>query len=370
MIRFVVLCFLLFTGFLIGQSNQQTEKDSALIQKDSIENKPFQLHFGFDGYFASNTADNSASSLPFFVSFSQNRKLQPNLVYADIKWERKQIRWHLTPAMGSFMKRNSATEKGFFKHILEASLGFRLFKSKNTWLDAGVLGSPYTNENPYSQEHLVLTRSLAAEYVPYYLAGFRLSHVPNPRLKVALFLINGWQQIYDMNHSKSLGTQLEFKPDSNNVFNWNTYVGQEGLKDASNFGMRYFSDLFWTHGFSNRFSVAMCTYAGIQQTKVNRRFWWQANTVLRYTSKRFGAANIRLEYYYDPTNAIVAPQIPEVGFNCTAFSVGYSYPLMTQMLLRIEFRYLQNRNAMLYQRSDGLFQKQLSILTMAFTFWI
>ena len=210
------------------------------------------------------------------------------------------------------MDQNSASKKGVFKHLLEANVGFKLSKTKNIWLDAGGLGSPYTNENPYSQEHLTLTRTLAAEYVPYYLAGARASWQINDRWKTALFLLNGWQQIHDINEKKSLGTQVEYKPNDRDLVNWNTYVGQEGVSGQSNYGMRYFSDVFWTHGFSEKISVASCVYAGIQRNNSQgNSFWWQANTAVHYSTKKYGAVSARLEYFYDPENVVVAPQIPE-----------------------------------------------------------
>lgn len=344
-------------------------KDS--IPKDSIVPvNAFQFHMGFDWYYTHNQKVQETSILPYFVSFGHNREIQQNLIYADLKWDKRRYRVHAVPAIGTFMDQNSASEKGIFKNLLEANVGFKLWKKRNIWLDAGVLGSPYTNENPYSQEHLTLTRTLAAEYVPYYLAGARASWQIDERWKVCVLLLNGWQQIHDINGQKSLGTQVEFKLNERDLLNWNTYIGKEGISGEANYGMRYFSDVFWTHGFSENISVASCAYAGIQNNsdKTND-FWWQANTAIRYSTKKFGSVSLRGEYFSDVNNAVIPSQILDNGFKCVAFSVGYGYRLLSTMLVRLEYRRLQSTHGSLYVNQKFNTYNQLDLLTAALTFW-
>ncbi|NJN00112.1 MAG: outer membrane beta-barrel protein, partial [Phormidesmis sp. RL_2_1] len=80
---------------------------------------------------------------------------------------------------GATFKLNQAGLKALFDEIYAASTEeqerTQLFKNKQIWLDAGVFGSPYTNESAISKDHLMYTRSFAPEYVPYYLAGVKLS---------------------------------------------------------------------------------------------------------------------------------------------------------------------------------------------------
>lgn len=324
---------------------------------------------GFDWYYALNPTDSKSSEFPFFVSFAQNRELQQNLIYLDLKLDRKRFRSHVVPALGTFMEQNSSSEKGVFKNLLEANLGIKPFKSHDIWLDAGILGSPYTNENPYSQEHLTLTRSLAAEYVPYYLAGARASWQFHKRWKACVFLLNGWQQIHDLNKQKSLGTQLEFKLTDRDLFNWNTYIGMEGVSGNIKYGMRYFTDVFWTHGFSEQISFASCAFAGIQKNTVTTDFWWQTNATIRYSIQKIGSLSLRSEYFHDPKNAIVAQQVSGNGFQCFGFSLGYAYHLLKSMLLRIEYRRLLSTRGNLYQTSGAVPKLDLDLFTAALTFW-
>jgi hypothetical protein len=359
---FRVLFILLLVTHAFGQDNDTLRKDSVTI-------KSFQFHMGFDWYYAINPGESKATKIPFFVSFAQNRALQQNLIYADIKWDRKRFRAHVVPALGTFMEQNSSAEKGIFRNLLEANIGVKPYKSRDIWLDAGILGSPYTNENPFSQEHLTLTRSLAAEYVPYYLAGARASWQINRYWKTCLFLLNGWQQIKDVNTAKSLGTQIEYKPNIRDVFNWNTYIGKEGISGQLNYGTRYFTDIFWTHGFTERFSLASCAFAGIQKNSTTTDVWWQGNIALRFSTHKFGSLSIRSEYVHDPKNVVVAQQIPGNGFQSYAHSVGYAYHLLKSMLLRLEYRRLQSARGYLFLTSDGVPQSHIDLFTTALTFW-
>ena len=330
----------------------------------------FELHLGFEWYYSYNSFSTSGSKLPLFVSFGHANELNQNMIYADLKLQKKRLRGHFLPAMGTFMEHNSASEKGIFKNLLEANVGVQLSKKRNIWLDAGVLGSPYSNESPFSMDQLVLTRSLSAEYVPYYLAGARLSGVHKDWLTWHLYLLNGWQQIADINSSKSFGSKIEMQLNPKNKLNVNTYIGKEGISGATTFGMRYFLDLFWVHDFSTKWTFISCGYAGRQQFLNNSgAYWGQLNGAVRYTTDKYGSFSFRAEYYLDSKNVVVAPLVESQGFKCFGYSVGYNYRLLKTMLFRVEYRRLDGQNGMLYSLSDGKTLPSLNLFTTALTFW-
>ena len=63
---------------------------------------------------------------------------------------------------------------------------------------------------------LVRSRGLGDVYKrqPYYLSGIKLTFPLSKKITLYTYLINGWQQIKDNNEKKSVGTQLEFKPNA------------------------------------------------------------------------------------------------------------------------------------------------------------
>ena len=202
------------------------------------------------------------------------------------------------------MNANYQQEKGSLKNLVEASVGYRIFKEKDIWIDYGVLGSPYTNESAISRDHLMYTRSLAPEYVPYYLSGAKISLPLSEKFTAYLYLINGWQQIQDQNRGKSIGTQLEFRPDSKNLINWNTYLGDERSATRPNDRLRAFSDVYWIHKSGKNWEFTSCFYGGFQnnlfQSFKSEVFWWQANFIARYSFTEKISLSGRWEYFSDP----------------------------------------------------------------------
>ena len=340
----------------------------SLPKKDSV--KTCELHMGIEWYYSYNSLFSAGSELPLFVSFGHANELNQNLIYAELKLNKGRFRSNFLPAVGTFMEQNSKSEKGIFKNLLEANLGFRLFQNRNIWVDAGVLGSPYSNESPFSKDQLVLTRSLSAEYVPYYLAGVRISGVRNYRLNWQVYLLNGWQQITDINSSKSFGSKLEMLLNSKNKLTCNTYIGKEGTVGTANYGMRYFLDVYWSHDFSSQLSFISCGYVGMQQFGgQNRANWGQINGALRYSTRKYGGISLRTEYYTDPKNVVVAPLQKNEGFNCFGFSLGYDYHLFETILFRFEYRRLDSKNGMLCSVPDGSIIPSLNLFTTALTCW-
>ena len=116
----------------------------------------------------------AGNTLPYMVSSAQNNTFAVNLAMLDIRYQTSGIRARLVPAFGTYMNANLANEPGTLKNLLEASVGVRISQKHDVWLDAGILGSPYTNENPVSKDQIMYTRSLSAENSPYYLSGMKL----------------------------------------------------------------------------------------------------------------------------------------------------------------------------------------------------
>jgi hypothetical protein len=113
------------------------------------------------------------NSRPYAVSHHKHNELNINLAFVDVKYAASRVRSRFVPGFGTYLNANYLNEEGSLKNLVEASVGVRPFANKNIWIDAGVIGSPYTNESAISKDHLAYTRSLAPEYVPYYLSGIK-----------------------------------------------------------------------------------------------------------------------------------------------------------------------------------------------------
>lgn len=346
---------ILLSVFLLTCSSQffaQVANTGLMDTTSGLKIGNVSLGVYMDTYYGFNFNQPKSKQNTYFVSSNQHNSFQINLAFLDLKYTDKRVRARFVPAFGTYMNANYSSEKGGTKFILEGNIGVKLFKKKKIWLDAGVLGSPYTNESAVSKDHLMYSRSLSAEYVPYYLSGIKLSFPVGEKITLYTYLVNGWQQISDVNDQKSIGTQLEYRPNKNHLINWDTYVGDEKMLSSASDRMRYFSDIYWIFE-KNKWKITSCAYAGMQEVKngltsgTSYKTWWQANFITRYKIKENLSLSARIEYMNDPDNAVVSYAFPyyyNFGFQCFSSGLSLGYAITDKCLFRLEGRFFQAGN--------------------------
>ena len=295
-----------------------------------------------DTYYGYDFNKPSSGERSYFVSSARHNEMTINLAYVEVKYSSSRLRARFVPGFGSYVNTNYAAEPGSFKNIIEGSVGVKIFPDKNLWLDAGVLGSPYTNESAISKDHLMYTRSFAPEYVPYYLSGVKLSMPLNKKINFYFYLLNGWQQIVDQNKGKSIGTQIEYRPSNYWLINWNTYVGDERSSVAPQNRTRYFSDVYiiYTKG---KLSATGCVYAGIQDRENANNAkqsdkWWQANLIGRYNFTDKVSLSGRVEYFSDPKSVQITPITNVSGFSTYSTGLCLNLHIASNIMARFEGR--------------------------------
>jgi len=325
-----------------------------------------------DLYYGYNLNDVPSKSIPYFVSSHRNNELNVNLAFVDIRYQSKKVRARIVPGFGTYMNQNYAAEPGSLRNLVEASAGFKLSKKKNIWMDAGILGSPYTNESAISKDHLMYTRSLAPEYVPYYLSGLKFSFPVKEKLNLYLYILNGWQQIRDQNNGKSIGTQLEWRPNSNNLINWNTYVGDERSSNSITNRMRYFSDIYWLFNAGKKWNFTSCIYVGRQDQKTNQQiksayYWWQANFIAAYAFTVKISLSGRVEYFSDPDQMIL-DALDNNGFNGGSLGLCFNFKFTDKSVFRLDARHFYALDSQ-FEKGSFNVSNQVTWLTGNITIW-
>ncbi|MBL7810619.1 MAG: outer membrane beta-barrel protein [Bacteroidetes bacterium] len=306
-------------------------------------------------------------SVPFMVSSNRNNELNLNLAHLDVRYRTENLRARFVPGFGTYMNSNHGPEPQTLAFVVEASAGIRLSKKKDIWLDGGVIGSPYTNENPVSKEHLMYTRSLAAENVPYYQTGLRLAVPVGKKMHAYLYGLNGWQQLQDQNQFKSFGTQLEWNINDNNLLNWDTYMGDERSAARPLDRMRWLTDLYWI-GKAGNWDFTSSVYAGLQQrrtpapdstqpnpgtTLFTQHLWYSANFITRWHISPKWAVSARAEYFHDPDHVMQTPAgVPATGYKTGSGSACISFQPADHVLYRMEYRHFYSPD-LLYLTSNG-----------------
>jgi hypothetical protein len=124
-----------------------------------------------------------------------------------------------TPLRGQF---DLATA---YRYISEAYAGYHW----DTWhginLDVGMFMS-YVGLLSYNNfENWVYQPSYTSDNTPWFFTGFRLQTFPTDRLKLELWLINGWQTYGMFNEAPGIGYQILWRPKESVSILANGYVG-------------------------------------------------------------------------------------------------------------------------------------------------
>jgi hypothetical protein len=327
--------------FIVSKITAQVANTAVIDTNDINIQGKITIGGYLDAYYGYDFDKPEGNDKAYFVSMARHNEMNINLAYIDIKFSSNKVRARFVPSFGTYINSNYVNEPGTLKNLVEASVGIKLYK--DIWLDAGVFGSPYTNESAISKDHLMYTRSFAPEYVPYYLSGAKLALPIGKKIMAYLYLLNGWQVIKDNNDQKSIGTQLEIRPNDQLLINWNTYVGSEQSDLTPDFRTRYFSDIYLIYNPSAKFSATACVYYGMQD-RVNdlggqySSEWFTTNVIGKYNfTDKFGISG-RLEYFNDPESVQITPITDAEGFSSYSASLCLNYKVAPNALLRLESR--------------------------------
>lgn len=296
--------------------------DSFARESDSLR---FQCHGLIDGY-STLGKSNSLGKIPYLVSSSNLNAFQINLNVMEFTWENSTWKYALSPGMGTYMTQNYASEKPFKRWIYEAYVQRKMNKSS---IALGVFSSPYTQETPKSFDQISYSRSLAPEYVPYYISGLKYNRTIHPNWSFSLFAMNGWQKMDYAHFTPSFGSLLEFKKGNWKV-NWSTYFGREKTIQMKEPAIRMLVEGN-LHYFKGKWMFQTCIYAGSQGINFSRN-WGQLNGQFAYVLSQRMKWYGRLEYFMDPSNIQIARK------HLASESMGVLYALNEVMNIGTEFR--------------------------------
>ncbi len=292
----------------------------------------------------------------FYYAFDFNRPLdrnrafttQPlrhnefnvNLALLRARYTGERARANVTLATGTYVQANYAAEPQLLQHILEAWGGIAL--GSKTWLDAGVLPSHIGFESTVSASDWTVSRSLMADYSPFFETGARLTVQASTKLTAAVLVLNGWQNIHETNNAKSVGVQLTYQASPKLLLNYSNYIGNEAA-DAEGSTLpprqlRYFQDTYAQITASDHVSVAGVFDFGTQERPSGGNAQWYGAALLGHvTLSPTWAAGLRAEYFHDPDQVVVSTGGAN-GFVTSGGSVNLDHSPSSNVLLRVEAR--------------------------------
>lgn len=324
-------------------------------QEPSAENRHISWGGFIDGQFAYDFNNPQNGDRSYSTQPVRSNEFNINLAFLEAKVESQKTRARFAVQAGTSVQSNYSSEPtqgsisggDLSRHIQEARIGHKL--TATTWIDAGIFFAHVGSESFISKENITLTRSLIADYSPYYLSGMKLTHVASDRITIQFLVVNGWQNISENNSDKSIGTGFEYAADRWS-FSYKTLLGQEVPPDLNgtprNSEFRHFHDfILKSRGVGPWEWVAQFDIGFQKKSGESGEHQWQGASIMaRYSLNTNQKVSLRAETYYDPSQVVVVTNTP-YSLNVAGTSVGFDQSLPDEILWRTELRLVKaNQN--------------------------
>jgi hypothetical protein len=325
--------------------------------------------FAFDAvidvYYSYDSTRPPNRTRPFATEPARHNEFNVGFALARGTYSAERVRASLGLTTGTYADANYAAEPQLLKNIFEAFAGVRL--ADRAWLDAGVLPSHIGFESAITSANATYSRSLIAEFSPYYVTGARVTFEAGERLTAAVLVVNGWQNIRETNDAKAAGVQIQYRPTESLLLNYSNYIGDEA-QDGDDRRLRIFHDLYAQAALSESASITVAFDVGTQEGSEGQQdmTWYGGAVVAAFAVAPRLSLGVRGERYSDPDQAIVSTGTAD-GLEAWGASVNLDYHAADPVLLRLEGR-LQDADAAVFPGRDGLETRNVLVTAaLAFT---
>jgi hypothetical protein len=353
--RWYLLCWV-FTGVLVlpHGASAQTPR--------GFQPGALQLDWrGFvDAYYSYNINSLPTRNRPYTTQPLYNEEPALNLAYLDATVLGEEVRGRLATQYGSSVVANyDAEPELFWRYIQEAYGGYQV--AQDLWLDAGVFLSHIGLEGWVSRDNWTYTRSLIADYSPYYQSGARLSYEASEHWSLTLLALHGWQNI-SAQRDPALGTQVSYTLSDETRLTYNTFLGHE-------YGTRFFNNVIATQKISESVGMAASFDVGFQERPGHNDTvtWHGWALITQYKVHPSVRVAGRVERYADP-HQVILTSVSESHVAATGFSVNVDVDIAVGVLWRTEYRVLLDDDAV-FPRSSGYGDNESFVVTSLAYAW-
>ena len=334
--KLILSVFLMAFGITSAQEN--TEKAAPKVTFSGNAEIFYSYDFG--------QPDNHIKQ-PFLYTYNRHNEFNLNLGLVKANYSSENIRANLALMAGTYVQDNLAAEQNSLKYVNEANIGFKISKTKNIWIDAGILPSHIGWESAIGKDNLTLTRSIAAENSPYFETGAKISYTSdNGKFFLSGLVLNGWQRIArpEGNQTLAFGHQISYKFSDNFSLNSSSFIGND--KPANDKRMRYFHDLYANFKLGEKWSgIAGFDVGAEQKAKGSEQYnvWYSPNLLLSFAVSDKTKIGGRVEYYNDKNGVIITSTTPN-GFQTFGYSLNVDHEIHKNVLWRTEVRAFSSKD--------------------------
>lgn len=297
----------------------------------------------------------------FTTQPARHNEFNVNLAYLEAVVAGPRVRGRLALQAGTSVQSNYAAEPttgaisgpSLERHIQEATAGYRI--ADGLWVDGGIFYAHVGMESWVSRDNPHLTRSLVADYSPYYSSGVKLTWAATPRLSARLDVVNGWQNISENNAGKGAGVRLDYAPTPSATLSYYDFFSDEAGNRLRTF-----------NGVGGRLAAGRATVHGEFDVGTQRRSARGGGTATWYGGMLAARWRLdprvwlvgRIERFDDADQVIVATgtrtdDTPNGPLRATGGSVGVDVAPVSRVLWRTEARGWRNRDAIFPDGANG-----------------
>jgi hypothetical protein len=337
-----------------------------------------------DGYYAWDFSrpasfDRSfAGGTPFTTQPARHNEFNINLAFVEAKLDGQRVRGRLALQAGTSVQSNYSGEPtngqvsgpSLARHLQEAFAGVKL--GENVWLDGGVFYSHMGMEGWVSRDNPTYSRSLVAEYSPYYQSGVKLTWAASRRLTAQLDVVNGWQNVSENNSGKGVGVRFDLTPSSSRTLSYYNFFSDEAgnrLRTFNGLGAK----VSWRRAtLLGQFDLGT---QGKSDANNGTATWYGLTAIARLQATPIVGLSGRVERYDDESQVIIATGTrgdgtPNGAFRATGGSVGLDIAPHARFRWRTELRAFGNRTAIFPDGQTGAPKKgnAFAVSSLAVTF--
>ena len=329
-----------------------------------------------DGYYAFDFNRPARLDRSFTTQPARHNEFNVNLAYVEARLDAPRARGRLAFQTGTSVQSNYAAEPrngsvsgpDLSRLIQEAFVGTKL--ADNLWVDGGIFLSHIGMEGFISRDNPMYTRSLVADYSPYYESGVRLAWQPLPSLTAIFHVVNGWQNISETNAAKSVGVRLDYLRSATSTFSYFNYLGDEAADTAKHSRIRFYNGVGLKTNVTSDFQVLAEADYGVQghASGSGRSSWYGGMLTGRYQVTPRTAVVGRIERYDDKDQVILVTGVSD-GFRANGASIGADVAPQPRVLWRTELRGFQGGAAVFPKGAGGPSRSDAFVVTsMGLTF--
>lgn len=278
-----------------------------------------------DGYYAYDFGRPATHDRAFTTQAARHDEFNLNLAHVEARYASPSVRGRVALQAGTSVQFNYAGEPdeiagsqpNYLPLVQEATLGVSL--APTLWIDGGIMLSHIGSESWISIDNPTYTRSLAAEFSPYYETGVRATWQALPNLVAQVNVVNGWQLISENNEDKAVGVRVDWTPAAPLTLSYSNFIGREPRAATGGQDVRAFHDVIARWAPSARALVIGTVDYGTQ----DERDWMAASLVGRWWITPDVALTGRVERFDDEDGVVSATGVADApGLVTNGASLG------------------------------------------------